>query len=63
MQDKFVAFWLKVANKFASNPYVHGFDPLNEPVLAVDSEKNFNFENVGGNAGKTNLFPLYKRIY
>jgi hypothetical protein len=37
MQDKFVAFWVHVAKKFANNKYVMGFDPLNEPTTGIDN--------------------------
>lgn len=37
MQDKFVAYWEKVANTFSSNKYVVAYDPFNEPFLGVDS--------------------------
>lgn len=31
LQDKFVAYWEQVHNVFASNPYILGYDLLNEP--------------------------------
>ena len=31
MNDKFVAFWDASTARFAGNPYVVGYDPLNEP--------------------------------
>jgi endoglycosylceramidase len=31
MQDKFMAYWEIVAAKFANNPYVIGYEPVNEP--------------------------------
>jgi len=31
LQDRFINYWKKVAQRFASNPYVIGYDPLNEP--------------------------------
>jgi len=31
LKQKFVAFWVNVAKRFASNSFVVGFDPLNEP--------------------------------
>lgn len=34
MQDKFVNFWDHVSMRLAKNPYVVGYDPLNEPFPA-----------------------------
>lgn len=31
IQDKFINFWDLTSAKFANNPYVVGFDPINEP--------------------------------
>ncbi|MFO0116985.1 MAG: hypothetical protein ACK521_05020 [bacterium] len=31
LRDKFVAFWDKSSARFSNNPYVVGFDPINEP--------------------------------
>ena len=31
LRDKFVAYWDVVAQKFAKNRWVMGFDPINEP--------------------------------
>jgi len=36
LQDKFVAYWVHVAKRFANNQYVMGFDPLNEPESSAD---------------------------
>lgn len=36
MTDKFVAYWTQVANKFAKNQFVVGFDPINEPALGMN---------------------------
>jgi len=33
IRDKFVAYWDRVSLRFANNPYVVGYDPLNEPGL------------------------------
>lgn len=30
-RDRFIAYWVAVAEKFANNTYVMGFDILNEP--------------------------------
>lgn len=32
LQDKFLEYWDRVSSRFASNPYVIGFDPINEPL-------------------------------
>jgi aryl-phospho-beta-D-glucosidase BglC (GH1 family) len=37
MQDKYVAFWAKVATQLGNNVYVIGFDPINEPMFASKS--------------------------
>ena len=34
MNDKFVSYWNAVSRRFAANPYVVGYDPLNEPFPA-----------------------------
>lgn len=34
IQDKFLAFWDVVSKRFAKNPYVIGYDPINEPFPA-----------------------------
>lgn len=34
LQDKFLAFWSLVSQFFLNNPYVLGYDPLNEPCAA-----------------------------
>ncbi len=31
VQDAFVAYWDAVSKHYATNPYVIGYDPLNEP--------------------------------
>ena len=31
LQDKFIAYWDVVAEAFAGNSYVIGYDPINEP--------------------------------
>ena len=34
IRDKFLSFWDVVSKKFAANPNVIGFDPINEPIPA-----------------------------
>lgn len=45
----------------AANPYVVGFDPLNEPFFGnmLKHPKNI----LPGNFDKTGLAPMYERIY
>ena len=33
-QDKFISYWDHVSARFANNPYVVGYDPLNEPFMS-----------------------------
>lgn len=33
LRDKFVSFWNAISARFSDNPYVVGFDPLNEPAI------------------------------
>ena len=62
VQDKYVAYWEKVANKFSSNPNVIGFDPFNEPLPSwkglLGALKTVSF----GNYDRHELTPLYERI-
>jgi hypothetical protein len=62
LQDKFVSFWTEVANTFGSNPYVIGFDPLNEP-LPANMYKDWSLVLEHSKADKTLLTPLYQRLY
>ena len=41
MQDRFVSFWEKVTDTLTSNPYVIGYDPLNEPMPTWHSAGDF----------------------
>ena len=61
LQTKFVAYWEVLANKFANNQYVIGFDPINEPFPG-------GFENDATllqpqQFDKRSLAPLYERIH
>lgn len=60
LQDRFNDFWNFTSAFFASNPYVVGYDILNEPLQA-----NMNTEPwvmIPGVNDYINLQPLYKRI-
>lgn len=61
VQQKFQAFWKRVAREFASSPGVLGYDLLNEPLNG-----NF-FEDPGriepGYVDRVVLQPLYKKLH
>lgn len=60
LQDKFLAYWDQVHSQFASNPYILGYDLLNEPWPG-----NF-YANPGllipGHLDRDFLQPMYSRI-
>jgi endoglycosylceramidase len=62
LQDNFIAFWVKVASRFAANPFVVGYDPLNEPFpsnIYTDPELFY----APGSFDRKILQPLYKRVF
>jgi hypothetical protein len=65
IQDKFIAFWVHVAKRFARNKYVIGFDPLNEPEIAPNNFYNYvRHKFFGGKYGdKEEFAPFFSRIY
>jgi len=63
MQDKYLAFWEKVANTFSSNPYVLGYDPINEPMPAFGSVLDVVNKLWPGHYDREQLAPLYSKIY
>ncbi len=62
MQDKFAAFWDKVAQTFANNPYVIGYDPINEPYPS-DYWLDPSLVKEPGKFNRVKLQPLYQNIY
>jgi endoglycosylceramidase len=61
LQDKFVAFWDATSSYLTSNPYVVGFDPLNEPYPG-----NFLKDPsvmLPGNFDRNRLAPMYTRVF
>lgn len=62
MQDKFISYWTKVAQTFSSNPYVIGYDPINEPAPSWESFGSFVSNLYPGNFDKNYLGPMYKKI-
>ena len=62
LQDKFVAYWVKVAKRFSENPNVIGFDPINEPFPS-NIYKDASLFYKPGHFDLTVLQPMYKRIF
>jgi hypothetical protein len=63
MQDKFIAYWVHVAKRFANNKYVMGFDPLNEPNTDGHTDvSRFLEAKFEGWNDRNILRPLYARI-
>lgn len=61
LRDKFVAFWDRSSAEFADNPWVVGFDPLNEPYPGNNA--NNLYLNIPGYFDKEKLAPMYSEIY
>jgi hypothetical protein len=62
LTDKFVNYWKAVANKFANNKFVIGYDPLNEPFPS-NFLKNTSLVFEPGLFDKVGLEPIYSRIF
>lgn len=63
MQEKYVDYWAEVADKLSQNPYVVGFDPINEPGPGFDSITDMFQSLMPGQFDVRKLEPLYKKIY
>ena len=62
LQEPFIQFWVKVAQRFAGNPFVVGFDPINEPFPSnIYKDAALIYEP--GLFDQTILQPMYKRIF
>ena len=61
LQDKFVAFWDASSARLTHNPYVVGFDPLNEPY--VGNWIKWPTLLQPGNFDRTRLAPMYSRVF
>lgn len=59
--DKFVAYWDKVSERFANNPYVVGYDPFNEPFPGNPARDPLLL--TPGHFDQKYLAPLYEKIY
>ncbi|TNV80334.1 hypothetical protein FGO68_gene8931 [Halteria grandinella] len=62
IQGNFVSFWQVVAERFASNPYVVGYDPLNEPFPS-NMYTHPELVGVPGLFDREALQPLYSRVF
>jgi hypothetical protein len=60
IQEKFLAYWDKVSARFGTNPFVVGFDPLNEPFPGNFLRNPKLLEP--GHADQINLAPMYTAI-
>ena len=64
LQSKFLRYWEVISESFAHNPYVVGFDPLNEPMFAFDSIDHLVEKVIPtGRFDELALQPLYASIY
>ncbi len=62
MQDKFVEYWKAVATRFANNPFIVGYDPLNEPFPSnIFTDPTLFLEP--GKFDRVGLEPLYNRTF
>mmetsp|Transcript_4594 Transcript_4594/g.6068 ORF Transcript_4594/g.6068 Transcript_4594/m.6068 type:complete len:229 (+) Transcript_4594:185-871(+) len=60
MEDKFVAYWDAVSARFAKNPFVVGYDPLNEPFPANNVRDPTL--HIPGVMDRKHLAPTYAKI-
>jgi|Transcript_30199 hypothetical protein len=61
MNDKFVAYWDATSARFAKNPYVVGYDPLNEPFPANNIRDPTL--RIPGVMDRKHLAPTYAKIF
>lgn len=62
--DKFIAYWDHTSAAFANNPYVVGYDPLNEPFPGnFLGGKDGLKQLIGGNTDKYRLAPVFSKLY
>lgn len=62
LTDKFVNYWKRVSARYAKNPYVVGYDPLNEPFPS-NFLNNISLVTTPGLFDQIGLEPLYTRVY
>lgn len=63
LQDKYVAYWDKVAERLSPNKYVIGFDPFNEPLPSWNGIIDLLNTVFFGHFDKNDLAPLYTKIF
>lgn len=61
LNDKFVAYWDFTSARFAGNPYVVGYDPLNEPYAA--NPVRDPTLNIPGVMDRKHLAPTYAKVF
>jgi len=61
LRDNFMAFWDRVSARFSKNPYVVGFDPINEP--AIGNYWRDPSLLLPGNMDLYELQPLYADVF
>ena len=61
LQDKFINYWDHVSARFANNPFVVGYDPLNEPFPANPARDPLLL--APGHHDKEYLAPMYSKIF
>lgn len=57
-QDKLVALWVKLAERYANEPYIAGYDLINEPNWAFDEDNANGCEE----CRNVQLWDLYRRL-
>ena len=63
LQDKYMKFEEAVARRLSSNPFVVGFDPINEPVGVFKNFLGIIDALIPGKWDRMLLEPFYSRVY
>lgn len=63
LQDKYIEFERTVAKRLSNNPFVVGFDPLNEPVGVFRNFLAIVDALIPGKWDRVLLEPFYSRVY
>ena len=56
-------YWDEVSTFFSDNPYVIGFDPINEPAPTVNGLGSLIYNLLPGNFDRYVLAPLYEKLF